>query len=117
MRHRPACPLQFVPPDPADPHRCGARDLRADRSGAVWPAGPLRALFRPVSCGLIHGPSGALRSPKAPRLTRMWQSCTGLGTVEKARKFVLAFPTSYAKLLQGLAKTAVLSQRICNGVG
>jgi hypothetical protein len=37
--------------------------------------------------------------------------------VEKARKIVLAFPASYAKLLQGLAKTTVLSQRIFNGVG
>src|SRR5215470_14401512 len=34
----------------------------------------------------------------------MWQSCTGSGTVEKARKIVLAFPTAYAKLLQGLPK-------------
>jgi len=48
----------------------------------------------------------------------MWQSCTGPGTtVEKARKIVLAFQTSYAKLLQGLAKMTVLSQRIFNGVG
>jgi len=37
--------------------------------------------------------------------------------VEKARKIVLAFPASYAKLLQGLAKTTVLSQRIFNGWG
>jgi hypothetical protein len=37
--------------------------------------------------------------------------------VEKAGKIVLAFWASYAKLLQGLAKTTVLSQRIFNGVG
>src|SRR5690349_20231656 len=34
----------------------------------------------------------------------MWQSCTGSGAVEKARKIVLAFPVAYAKLLQGLPK-------------
>ena len=41
----------------------------------------------------------------------MWQSCTGSGTVEKARKIVLAFPASYAKLLQGLAKMTVAYRR------
>jgi hypothetical protein len=47
----------------------------------------------------------------------MWQSCIGPGTVEKARKIVLAFPASYAKLFVGLTKMTVLSQRIFNGVG
>jgi hypothetical protein len=71
----------------------------------------------PLSWGLIPG----LKSPPEPggvSAYLVWQSCTGPGTtVEKARKIVLAFPTSYAKLLQGLAKMTVLSQRIFNGVG
>src|SRR2546429_6455801 len=65
--------------------------------------------------------SRGFQEAETPWLTagscRVWQSCTGFGTVEKARKIVLAFPASYAKLLQGLAKTTVLSQRIFNGVG
>jgi hypothetical protein len=39
-----------------------------------------------------------------------------VGMVEKAPKIVFAFKACHAKLLEGLAKLAVLSQRICNGV-
>jgi hypothetical protein len=39
-----------------------------------------------------------------------------IGMVEKAPKIVFAFMARHAKLLVGLAKSAVLSQRICNGV-
>ena len=69
----------------------------------------------PLSCGLIHGLKSHSEAGDSLEY-RMWQSCIGPGTVEKARKFVLAFPVSYAKLLQGLAKMTVLSQRIFNGV-
>jgi len=73
--------------------------------------------FLDLFLGLFQDLSAAQASCLTADSYRVWQSCTGSGTVEKARKIVLAFPASYAKLLQGLAKTTVLSQRIFNGVG
>jgi len=75
--------------------------------------------LKPFPGGFLGADSWFKSAPEAgdAEAYRLWQSCTGPGTVEKARKFVLAFPASYAKLLQGLTKTTVLSQRIFNGVG
>jgi len=65
-------------------------------------------------------PSGTSRG-RGALYRRFLAPCGNLAPVperwRKARKIVLAFPASYAKLLVRLAKTTVLSQRIFNGVG